>query len=396
LQVPHNVILTGSLTVDSSTASFGPITPSTGPGTVNLTFNLGGTNSLTFNGDAGGDTATRLGNLIVNGGASLTINPGFTVYVMAANLSSGQINLGDTLNVLNGVTITGAQSVTGDILGSSIQISAGSANVNAVGGQSISVTAPSIAGSFEAPTVALTGQTVTGDIDTQSLTVTNADTFTVTGTINGQSGPAAAAQIVFIGGSAGTSGTFNGINVSTGLTPGSSGGTGSGGGGGTGTGSGTGAGTGAGTGTSAGTGTTSGGTGTSTGSGTGPTGGTGTGTGGATGAGTAGGGNTGTGSGTATGAGSGIAAAGSGSAPESGAFDAQIDANHQIVAPIATALADPGAPLGVGAGTAPAAGGGDVESDEDQSKKAETVTPPPIDSVYDYANKFLDGTLKRP
>jgi hypothetical protein len=80
----------------------------------------------------------------------------------------------------------------------------------------------------------------------------------------------------------------------------------------------------------------------------------------------------------------------------------------QIVAPLAVALANPDAPLGVGAAAVPAAGGAATPQElnaitpteggdtEDERAKAKAKAPRRGLGVFDYVNRFLDATLGRP
>ena len=302
------VVLTASLAVNDTSIAFGQVTASSGPGTVNLTFNLGPTDNVTFDGDAGDPGAGRLGALTVNGGRSFTIEPGYTVFVSSGSISSGEIAFGDTLDVLGVFSISGAEAVTGDIGAAAIDIAAapsGSVNIDATASQSISISAGTISGSYDAPAITVAAPTVTGDYDAMLLTVVGANRFDGMGTIAGLTGPAAAAQIVFVGGTAEASGMFDGL---------------------------------------------------------------------------------------------GIAAADTtellGSLTASG-IDIETVSMAQIINPLATAVTDPGETLGVGVGEEPAAGPAEAVAKDARAKSGSQPRARPILPVYDYANKFLDGTLPR-
>ena len=89
-------------------------------------------------------------------------------------------------------------------------------------------------------------------------------------------------------------------------------------------------------------------------------------------------------------------------------IDVQREAMPQIVAPLAVALANPDAPLGVGAAAVPAAGGPATPQElnaitpteggdtEDERAKAKAKAPRRGLGVFDYVNRFLDATLGRP
>ena len=302
LQAPGAVTLTGSLTVNHTTATFGPVHAAADASAIDLTFNLDPSNSVTFTSGGGDAGAGRLGALTVTDGSTFAITSG-TLFVSSGNLTASQINLGDTLDVLGGATLNATNGVTGSL----------------VGATSLAVTAGSVSGSYNAGAITVAAPIVAGNYVTGALTVTGATSFNITGSIAGLSNADGAADIVFIGGTAFDTGTFNGLNVN----------------------------------------------------------------------------------------GSVVAATVSGI--DIGT-DVQSNDTLHIFGPLATALANPNEPLGVGASAAPAAGGpataeelnaiapaagGEEDTDEAHAKAKKKRAEKGGLAAYDYVNRFLDGTLDR-
>ena len=152
---------TGSITFDSTV---------TGAGRA-MNFNLTGANDLTFNGNVGNASAV-LGAVTINGGRNVTIAPGVDVFVtsFAQTGGTGTDDFGETLH--SGTSSVQTNSITGEIIG-------GATTFNA--------------------------SIIDAIVDVTSLTIVDATSVTLTGTVPGQG-------IVFIG--TAPFGTFNGIGVS--------------------------------------------------------------------------------------------------------------------------------------------------------------------------------------
>jgi hypothetical protein len=237
------------------------------------------------------------------GTATFGMSLGGTVPLASLGIDAHQIDLGGTATVLGNADLSAAQGIAGTI----------------IAGQSIALSAGTVSGGYTAPQITVAAPTVAGNYVTQVLTVQGANSFNITGSIANQSGAAGAANIVFVGGTAEATGTFNGLSIS----------------------------------------------------------------------------------GATLTAAADLFAAGT---------DVQTDATEHIVAPIAAALADPDAPLGVGAAVSPAAGGAtaqdlnaivptsgdESDGDDARAKAAKRKAPSRMLRVFDYVNRFLDASLGRP
>jgi hypothetical protein len=136
-----------------------------------MNFNLTGTSDLTFNGN-GGSASAFLGAMTIKGGHDITIANGVDVYVDSFTQTGGTgiDNFGETLHIRDTFS-TQAQEILGEIIGGDT--------------------------TFDAPII-------NAVVDITSLTIIDATSVTLTGTVGG--------DIIFI--PSGPFGTFNGIGMS--------------------------------------------------------------------------------------------------------------------------------------------------------------------------------------